>query len=157
MNVRHGHSIREKLSKLIWKYPECSTCTATIRRRWTATPPKFAGGFADPRHISVAHSVLPTTIITDSVYQSIETGLEEASVKVVEKCQNGCQTLESALSTFQVLLQRSRDENYLSRQPTRVPLLNARHRAARLAWAREHRDWNLENWKRVAWSDESRF
>ncbi|GFU57624.1 HTH_Tnp_Tc3_2 domain-containing protein [Trichonephila clavipes] len=27
-----------------------------------------------------------------------------------------------------------------SRRPTRVPLLNAHHRAARLAWAREHRD-----------------
>ncbi|GFX68154.1 HTH_Tnp_Tc3_2 domain-containing protein [Trichonephila clavipes] len=43
------------------------------------------------------------------------------------------------------------------RQPTRVPLLNARYGASRLAWAREHRDWNGEEWKRVAWSDESRF
>ncbi|GBL82581.1 Transposable element Tc1 transposase [Araneus ventricosus] len=44
-----------------------------------------------------------------------------------------------------------------SRRPTRVPLLNARHQAARLAWAREHREWTLEDWERVAWSDESRF
>ncbi|GFS78875.1 HTH_Tnp_Tc3_2 domain-containing protein [Trichonephila clavipes] len=44
-----------------------------------------------------------------------------------------------------------------SRRPTRVPLLNACHRATRLAWAREHRDWSVEDWKRVAWSDESRF
>ncbi|GFW83410.1 HTH_Tnp_Tc3_2 domain-containing protein [Trichonephila clavipes] len=44
-----------------------------------------------------------------------------------------------------------------SRRPTRVPLLNARHRAARLAWAREDRDWSVEDWKRVTWSDESRF
>ncbi|GFX58908.1 HTH_Tnp_Tc3_2 domain-containing protein [Trichonephila clavipes] len=29
---------------------------------------------------------------------------------------------------------------FRSRRPTRVPLLNARHRAVRLAWAREHRD-----------------
>ncbi|GFU78487.1 transposable element Tcb1 transposase [Trichonephila clavipes] len=42
-----------------------------------------------------------------------------------------------------------------SRRPTRVPLLNARHRPARLAWARERRDWIVEDWKRVAWSDES--
>ncbi|GBN27845.1 hypothetical protein AVEN_222637-1 [Araneus ventricosus] len=46
---------------------------------------------------------------------------------------------------------------FVSRRPTRVPLLNARHRAARLAWAREHREWSLEDWKRIAWSDESRF
>lgn len=44
-----------------------------------------------------------------------------------------------------------------SRRPTRVPLLYTCHRAARLAWAREHRDWSVEDWKRVAWSDESRF
>ncbi|GFV26220.1 uncharacterized protein TNCV_3150201 [Trichonephila clavipes] len=41
---------------------------------------------------------------------------------------------------------------FRSRRSTKVPLLNARHRAARLFWSREHRDW-----KRVAWSDESRF
>ncbi|GFT45493.1 hypothetical protein TNCV_3781331 [Trichonephila clavipes] len=40
---------------------------------------------------------------------------------------------------------------FWSRRPRREPLLNARHRAARLAWAREPRDW-----KRVAWNDESR-
>ncbi|GBM51224.1 DNA polymerase alpha subunit B, partial [Araneus ventricosus] len=34
--------------------------------------------------------------------------------------------------------------------PMRVPLLNAR-----LAWAREHKEWTLEVWKRVARSDES--
>ncbi|GFV40518.1 transposable element Tc1 transposase [Trichonephila clavipes] len=41
-----------------------------------------------------------------------------------------------------------------SRRPTRVPLLHARHRAA---WARGHRDWSIEDCKRVAWSDETRF
>ncbi|GFU74404.1 uncharacterized protein TNCV_2525731 [Trichonephila clavipes] len=29
--------------------------------------------------------------------------------------------------------------------------------AVRLAWAREHRDRSIEDWKRVSWSDESRF
>ncbi|GFY13528.1 uncharacterized protein TNCV_4958981 [Trichonephila clavipes] len=44
-----------------------------------------------------------------------------------------------------------------SHKPTRVPLLNGRYRAARLAWERVHRDWILEDWKRVASSDEFRF
>ncbi|GFT17513.1 HTH_Tnp_Tc3_2 domain-containing protein [Trichonephila clavipes] len=44
-----------------------------------------------------------------------------------------------------------------SRRPAGIPLLSARHRVARLIWAREHRDWSVEDWKRVAWSDESRF
>ncbi|GFU75913.1 hypothetical protein TNCV_775121, partial [Trichonephila clavipes] len=37
------------------------------------------------------------------------------------------------------------------------PLINDTHRAAHLAWAREHRDYSVENWKRVAWSDKYRF
>ncbi|GBN47882.1 hypothetical protein AVEN_39364-1 [Araneus ventricosus] len=44
-----------------------------------------------------------------------------------------------------------------SRRPTRVPLLTKRYRQLRLQWDREHRDWTMDEWKRVAWSDESRF
>ncbi|GBM53553.1 hypothetical protein AVEN_571-1 [Araneus ventricosus] len=43
------------------------------------------------------------------------------------------------------------------RRPTRVPLLTKRHRQLRLQWAQEHRDWTMDEWKRVAWSEESRF
>ncbi|GBN32159.1 hypothetical protein AVEN_136397-1 [Araneus ventricosus] len=49
------------------------------------------------------------------------------------------------------------DMGLCSRHPTRVPLLTKRHRQLRLQWAREHRDWTMDEWKRVAWSDESRF
>ncbi|GFY14373.1 HTH_Tnp_Tc3_2 domain-containing protein [Trichonephila clavipes] len=41
-----------------------------------------------------------------------------------------------------------------SRQPTRLSLLKARHRVARLAWARKYRDWIVDDWKRITWSDE---
>ncbi|GFT10568.1 transposable element Tc1 transposase [Trichonephila clavipes] len=36
-------------------------------------------------------------------------------------------------------------------------LLTKRHRQLRLRWAREHHDWSMDQWERVAWSDESRF
>ncbi|GBN37285.1 hypothetical protein AVEN_160868-1 [Araneus ventricosus] len=49
------------------------------------------------------------------------------------------------------------DMGLCSRRPTRVPLLTKRHRQLRLQWAREHRDWTMDEWKRVAWSDEARF
>ena len=32
-----------------------------------------------------------------------------------------------------------------------------RHRHARHQWSRDHRNWNLSQWRRVHWSDESRF
>ncbi|GBM33401.1 hypothetical protein AVEN_93284-1 [Araneus ventricosus] len=44
-----------------------------------------------------------------------------------------------------------------SRRPTRVPLLTTRHRRLRLEWAQEHRDWTIDELKRIAWSDESLF
>ncbi|GBL79376.1 hypothetical protein AVEN_92567-1 [Araneus ventricosus] len=49
------------------------------------------------------------------------------------------------------------DMGLCSRLPTRVPLLTKRHRQLRLQWAREHRDWTMDEWKRVAWSDEYQF
>ncbi|GBM06925.1 hypothetical protein AVEN_147860-1 [Araneus ventricosus] len=44
-----------------------------------------------------------------------------------------------------------------SRRPTRVPLLTARHKALLISWARQHYHWTVDDWKYVAWSDESRF
>uniref|UniRef100_A0A8C4Q1N8 Transposable element Tc1 transposase n=1 Tax=Eptatretus burgeri TaxID=7764 RepID=A0A8C4Q1N8_EPTBU len=44
-----------------------------------------------------------------------------------------------------------------SRRAVRVPMMTPVHRCKRLQWAREHRNWTLEQWKKVAWSDESRF
>ncbi|GBM27270.1 hypothetical protein AVEN_133398-1 [Araneus ventricosus] len=43
-----------------------------------------------------------------------------------------------------------------SRRPTRVRLTKC-HRQLRRQWAREHRDWIMDEWKRVAWSDEPDF
>ncbi|GBO03771.1 hypothetical protein AVEN_264650-1 [Araneus ventricosus] len=42
-------------------------------------------------------------------------------------------------------------------RPTRVPLLTALHKALLLSWARQHYHWTVDDWKHVAWSDESRF
>ncbi|GFU11832.1 transposable element Tcb2 transposase [Trichonephila clavipes] len=46
---------------------------------------------------------------------------------------------------------------FQNRRPTRVPLLTERHKALRLAWARQQRHWTVDDWKHVAWSDESPF
>lgn len=46
---------------------------------------------------------------------------------------------------------------FSSRRPSRVPLISQKNRKRRLLWAQERRNWSLEEWKKVAWSDESRF
>lgn len=47
--------------------------------------------------------------------------------------------------------------NLRARRPLRVPRVSPQHRAARLQWAMEHRDWFLAQWQNVLFSDESRF
>ena len=37
------------------------------------------------------------------------------------------------------------------------PLLKKRHRDARLDFALAHKDWTVEDWKRVIWSDETKI
>jgi len=41
--------------------------------------------------------------------------------------------------------------------PTEIPLISTTNRKNRLQFARAHQNWTVEDWKNVAWSDESRF
>ncbi len=47
--------------------------------------------------------------------------------------------------------------DYSSRRPHRVPLLSARNRKRRQQFTQAHQNWTIEDWKNVAWSDESWF
>ena len=44
-----------------------------------------------------------------------------------------------------------------SRRVIKCPLLADRHRRTRLAWRLARRGWNLWTWRKIHWSDESRF
>ncbi|GFY24913.1 uncharacterized protein TNCV_2691041 [Trichonephila clavipes] len=59
--------------------------------------------------------------------------------------------------TLQTIQRNIIDMVFRSRKPTRVSLLTARYKALRLTWARQHRQWTVDDWKYVTWSDESRF
>ena len=43
------------------------------------------------------------------------------------------------------------------RQPIKLPQLTLRHRHARFDWSHDHLGWTIRTWRRVHWSDESRF
>lgn len=55
------------------------------------------------------------------------------------------------------VINRLREAGLHARHPNRVPLLTARHRRARLAYAYAHRNWALRQWSNVLFTDESRF
>lgn len=52
---------------------------------------------------------------------------------------------------------RLREANLLPHRPAVRPVLTVRHRQARLAWARHHVAWPYHQWRRIVFSDESRF
>lgn len=59
-----------------------------------------------------------------------------------------------SVSTVKRRLQQA---NLHGRIAIRKPLLRRGNRGKRLQWARSHRNWSLDDWKQVLWSDESKF
>lgn len=57
----------------------------------------------------------------------------------------------------QTIRNRLRQRNLRPRRQAVRPRLLPRHRAARDAWARHHRQWTRQQWSSVLFSDESRF
>jgi transposase len=46
---------------------------------------------------------------------------------------------------------------YAARIKLKKPKLSIEHKRERLAWARNHSSWTIEDWKEVIWSDETKF
>ncbi len=70
--------------------------------------------------------------------------------QITTRCNQGMQNIISERTTRRTLKQMG----YSSRRPHRVMLLSAKNR---LQLAQAHQNWTIEDWKNVAWSDESRF
>lgn len=61
--------------------------------------------------------------------------------------QIGAQTVRRAL----------RESGLRAKAKVKKPLLTVAHKAARLAFARDHIHWTMDDWKRVVWSDETKI
>jgi len=55
----------------------------------------------------------------------------------------------------QTIQRRLQEEGIRKWRGLKRPLLNDKHAKTRLKWAREHKYWTVEDWAKVAWSDES--
>ena len=50
-----------------------------------------------------------------------------------------------------------KEEGYVAVTKKKKPLLIARHRKQCLRFALKYREWTVEDWKRVIWSDETKI
>ncbi len=73
--------------------------------------------------------------------------------QITPRYNQGMQNTISEHTTRRTLKQMG----YSSRRPHRVPLLSAKNRKWRIQFTQAQQNWTIEDWKNVAWSDESRF
>lgn len=59
--------------------------------------------------------------------------------------------------SHQTVRNRLKAAGLRSRRVIKRPKLTDDHKRLRLAWCRQRQGWNLRSWRRVHWSDESRF
>ena len=55
------------------------------------------------------------------------------------------------------VIRRFHHQGMGARRPKKRPQLTVRHRHARFDWSHDHLEWTIRTWRRVHWSDESRF
>uniref|UniRef100_A0AAY5KJH2 Transposase Tc1-like domain-containing protein n=1 Tax=Esox lucius TaxID=8010 RepID=A0AAY5KJH2_ESOLU len=73
---------------------------------------------------------------------------------LITTCYNRGMQQSICAATTRTTLRRM---GYNSRRSHRVPLISTTNRKKRLKFARAHQNWTVEDWKNVAWSNESRF
>ena len=55
------------------------------------------------------------------------------------------------------VIRRLHHQGMRARRPIKRPQLTLRHRHARFDWSHDHLGWTIRTWRRIHWSDESRF
>uniref|UniRef100_A0AAY5K0X9 Paired domain-containing protein n=1 Tax=Esox lucius TaxID=8010 RepID=A0AAY5K0X9_ESOLU len=79
------------------------------------------------------------------------------------RCLTGAQLAASLNSTrktpvsMSTVKRRLQDAGLLGRVAKKKPYLRLANKKKRLRWAKEHRHWTEEDWKKVLWTDESKF
>lgn len=71
--------------------------------------------------------------------------------------QNHLETVRGVRISERTVRRRLTEANLKARRPAMCPILNRRHRTTRLAFAREHVNWTIQDWEKVLFTDESRF
>jgi transposase len=91
--------------------------------------------------------------LKESVLQNKNTRRQNLS----EITKNFQKTLKGIPISEKTIRRALAEEGVRSCQPRPKPLITAKNKANRLAWALERRSWTVEDWKKIIWSDESTF
>ncbi|CDQ73069.1 unnamed protein product [Oncorhynchus mykiss] len=70
---------------------------------------------------------------------------------------NASQSSSNRHITTSTVQRRLCESGLHGRNPAKKPLLKNTSKRKTLAWAKKHKQWTLDRWKSVLWSDESKF
>jgi transposase len=121
-----------------------STSTISrIRSKHCSSLPKASGG----RPLKLSENDLRYAT------RLIGTGKAENAVQIAKSLQE----LTNQSLSAQTVRNRMKEMGMKAVVKKKRPLLSQKHRRARLDFAVAHRDWTLEDWKKVVWSDETKI
>lgn len=138
-HLQSGHSHRQ-IAKT------CGVSTATVSRlsrEHLPSLPKPSGG--RPSKLS-SHDLCHTIRL-------ITSGKAENAVQVAKTLQD----IKNTSISPQTIRRHLKELGLKAVVKKKRPRLTKRHRKDRLDWAIEHKNWTLEDWKRVVWSDETKI
>lgn len=95
-----------------------------------------------------------TSLRNDNKIQSMISGDRFATAPKIRAKINEELPVPISVSTVQ---RRLREKGFMGRIAAKKPLLRAENKTKRLLFARQHKDWSIDQWKSVLWSDESKF
>lgn len=75
--------------------------------------------------------------------------------KAAEKIASELREQHNTVVSVRTVRRRLEDSNLHARRPRRKPLLTEKHRKQRFVWAKNHKNWTIDDWAKVIWSDES--
>uniref|UniRef100_A0A7I4YB81 Transposable element Tcb1 transposase n=1 Tax=Haemonchus contortus TaxID=6289 RepID=A0A7I4YB81_HAECO len=65
--------------------------------------------------------------------------------------------LEGPNPSSSTVKRRLREAGLFGRRPVKKPLISAKNCKVRLDWAQAQKNWTVQQWRKVIWSDESKF
>jgi transposase len=135
----NGHSTRTIASRL-------NLCQSTVSRILrTLHPNQHHSSGGRPSKLS------PTS--QRAILNQITTGKASNAVQATHYINTIISTPVSSETVRRVL----RKHSFKAVVKKKKPLLTARHKQKRLAFANKYREWTVEDWKRVIWSDETKI
>jgi len=119
--------------------------------------------------VRIARKVRTTGSVKDlpkSGRQRIFTGRDERNIinmLTTGECSNAVEIQKNLKTNKRINVSSStvkrtlRRNGFSSRIKRKKPYLKKKHRGLRLKFAKKYKDWGFDEWKRVIWSDESKF